>query len=587
MSNRNKESVARRMGVALALFAVALSGLTVSCKNCEDKGCNEEGGGGTGTTSSTTGTTTYTVYIDELGSFDPPELVIHDGDTVEWVLHDRRDSVIQADWTGDFPAVCSSPRAYDAADLAGPTARAPSGVYSLGPDEKGFEETPCLVCDDGTLKCCTDAGGAVHAAAANADGVCLCPTGTDRVSMDATWESESITGVFIRFRWSDVHLAPGTDDSSFDFEAVDAEIEKAVKHGKLYSLAFKAGADGTPSWIFDNGVTPVKVRNTDTTTCGQMISLGDPTDPVYQGHYFDLLRKVASHLKTRADWYRALAYIKPSGANLFTHENRLPNGCSLPADCDVCNNEVWALAGYTPTGLHGAPGYAGGVRGFYGEQTKLIAEEFPDKDMSYALIQAGFPIVNDQGAYEMADGMSSDGSVLPSGTQQTKEVLDNCWADLGWRFAIQHNGLGPGSANTLVASAPPGQVTGFQTNNDSKVGTPELLQETFGTLRDEAPQAVFMEIYEQRLWEAERTNNGLLVPDDAQAMNTNTVAEWNELLHARRTDAAIFPDLPDPFPLTFSHTFHRTIPSGPETLYYIHGAKCASAPQGWGSIVIE
>lgn len=65
--------------------------------------------------------------------------------------------------------------------------------------------------------------------------------------MDSTWQNPNITGVFIKIPWNDVHVGP----DEFDWTAMDREIAKAVQHGKLYILAFKAGELGTPKWIFD------------------------------------------------------------------------------------------------------------------------------------------------------------------------------------------------------------------------------------------------------------------------------------------------------------------------------------------------
>ena len=105
------------------------------------------------------------------------------------------------------------------------------------------------------------------------------------------------------------------------------------------------------------------------------MDLGSPADEAYGRYYFALLREVAKHIKEKNAWYRALAYIKPSGMNLFTDENRLPKNCT--PDCPICNTEEWAVKGdYTPAKL----------REFYQQQMKVLAEAFPDKDMSYMLI---------------------------------------------------------------------------------------------------------------------------------------------------------------------------------------------------------
>jgi hypothetical protein len=49
------------------------------------------------------------------------------------------------------------------------------------------------------------------------------------------------------------------------------------------------------------------------------------------------LTELARFLKSRADWYRALGYIRTSGADLFSHENRLPKNCVTGCPCDPCN----------------------------------------------------------------------------------------------------------------------------------------------------------------------------------------------------------------------------------------------------------
>jgi hypothetical protein len=119
----------------------------------------------------------------------------------------------------------------------------------------------------------------------------------------------------------------------------------------------------------------------------QRAYLGNPTDEAYQKLWGNLLEQVATFVKSRADWYRALAYFKISGANLLSEENRLPKHCT--PGCGVCNTEVWARAGYTPRKLYH----------FYNWQRQRIGELFPGKPMTYQLIQAGFPRVSDAGCW--------------------------------------------------------------------------------------------------------------------------------------------------------------------------------------------
>ena len=79
--------------------------------------------------------------------------------------------------------------------------------------------------------------------------------------MNATWQDPSLTGVFIRLLWSELQKAPGTADSSFDFMVLDREMNQAVKNGKVFSLSIKAGDDGTPLWLFTNGVTALSLQD--------------------------------------------------------------------------------------------------------------------------------------------------------------------------------------------------------------------------------------------------------------------------------------------------------------------------------------
>ena len=50
---------------------------------------------------------------------------------------------------------------------------------------------------------------------------------------------------------------------------MDREIANAVANGKVYSLSFKAGAEGTPAWIFEPmaagplAVPPVDLQDND------------------------------------------------------------------------------------------------------------------------------------------------------------------------------------------------------------------------------------------------------------------------------------------------------------------------------------
>ncbi len=519
---------------------------------------------------------TVSVKVNPDGSFSPAVVTIASGDTVEWTLNGAGDSIIPVNWDGLSSGVCSAVRPYSATDpndFTGPMPLAVSGIFALSPIDLGFAVVPAsTTCPLGITP------------AAVAGSQMLCRGSQSGATMDVTWQDPGLAGVFIRLLWKDVQTAPGTADSSFDFTVLDREVNKAVKNGKVYSLAIRAGDDGTPSWLFTNGVTPLQLQDSgdDTPDCGTRMTLGSPTEIAYQNRYFDLLRKVAAHIKSRADWYRALAYIKPSGANLLTHENRLPKRCT--AGC-ICNTQLFAQDGYTPAGLYA----------FYQAQTNLLVSEFPNKTMVYALIQDGFPRVNNNGGYETSSGTSSGGGSLPGNSEQTQTIIDNGQAAHGLLFAVAHNGLqtkktdnclsninGLGCPNKWVLQEGlEGQVTGWQTVNSDKVAnaadTDSALQNALSN-----SQGVYVELYEERFWEATHQPNGIVNPSGSG----RTMAQWATEFHNRRR--ALFPTLGDPFPPIYRHTFTRTLsqPTGNQTFYYIHGSKCGVGSAAPGAVVI-
>ena len=388
---------------------------------------------------------------------------------------------------------------------------------------------------------------------------------------DETWQSPSITGVFIRPRWDDVHLGPG----QFNWAQIDQEIDKAVRNGKVFSLGFKAGVKGTPPWIFDPAKTDAVVTRLDFgfRSDGKPAYYGSPTDANFRKHYFDLLKATAAHLRERNAWYRALAYIKPSGANLFTHENRLPNDTTEQL-------KIWATEGkYTPSALYE----------FYQQQEELLAAEFPDKDMDFALIQDGFPMINDFGEY--LGQASPPQHPLPNGAEQTETILNQGRINHGTRFVVAHNGLqrkpadcpgsgvhpiimdpkfhyvGSGCPNRWVLEQSAlGQLTGFQTTNDlqTEADVDSALQNAWDN-----SDGIYVELYERN---ASQARTGVLP-------SGNTLAQWAEHFHERRRTS--FPAIPDPFPMSYRHTFMRSRTSGePQELYFVNGSKCAVGAAG-------
>jgi len=262
-------------------------------------------------------------------------------------------------------------------------------------------------------------------------------------------------------------------------------------------------------------------------------------------------------LKQNSARYRALAYIKPSGANRATGENRLPTRCK--PGCAICNNQVWAEAGYQPSKLFA----------FYEDQIAHIAREFPGKSMSYMLIQAGFPIVGEAGCYEDAAGaIACPANVppaqrtVPRATRQTETIIDAAVAasPLGM-FVVEHQGLdaAPGSVNHWVTDVgATGKPTMFQTSAGGQVGTPAALGDTIQNLFDHSTASA-LEVYEERVWEADG-------PLGAAADPSRDIAYWNTALHERRR--AAYSELGDPAPATYEFTFRTVIPNSSDEIDY-------------------
>lgn len=507
------------------------------------------------------------VTVNADGTFSPMWTYIRSGDVVEWTLNNHTDTVIRSTWSGNWPAICSTPTPYEENNLnefTGPMPDSPGGLFSLSPNPKApgwglrVYQNSCGTFEDrGSV-------GAQH----------ICSAAMPGATLPSTWADPAITGVFIRLRWDQIEPFDGV----YDFYILDREINQAVANGKLYSLAFEAGAHGTPGWLFTSaGVTGHNFRDQgsnpdDAALCGARMTLGAPWDATYKQRYFDMLNGMAAHLKTRADWYRALAYVKPSGANLFTTENRLPNGCEV----GCCNDREWSGAGYRPSLLEG----------FYEEQFDVIDAAFPGKAMSYELIQAGFPRINAAGGFVDENGVLTAGMSQLGAHAQTEAIIDigsdpaNSYHD---RFAVQHCGLQPipaaacpgsdGCPNQWVIDAGvAGQPTVFQTQNITKIPDLPTLDAALRNAELNS-DATMVEIYEERVWEAQQLP-GPLDP----AGSGRDLAAWDQLLRDRRAA-----------PLTYRHTFVRTLAgSGNQLLYYVNGTKCGNAgAYQYGVIVIQ
>ena len=544
---------------------------------------------------------THVVKVNADGSFSPRTLYIKSGDTVRWEQLTRADSIIRV--TGDtaYPALCDRRAPFTATDpneITGPVPFAPSGVFVMGIHGPGYVESASTC--PGNLQ-----------SLASVPGKSLCLGAPYQSTMDATWKSPNNTGVFIRLLWKDVNPSAGV----YDFSVLQREMEKAIKSGKLFSLSIKAGANGTPDWIFTTnvngtarangggGVPRLSLQDTDEveTSCGISMDLGSPTNARYQQLYLQLMSETAKFIKSRGDWYRALAYIKTSGANLVSEENRLPKHCDsitvsgAQRPC-VCNPQVFSQNGFRPSGLYA----------YFDALTKQLRDQFPGKAIGYSLIQDGFPLINETGGYENRDGASSDRAPLPGSFELTQTVMDNGQRSLGSLFVVAHNGVQPKPARCNFEKVHPkpvttlegywpvgngcpnrwavregaeGQITGYQTTNSANgVATAAELDSSFQNMFDNT-DGIYFELYETLFWLGENTNNGVL------PLSGKSMGSWAEDLHKRRVDP-VYPKMfatGNPFPSTYSRTFT----AGPQTINYIHGMKCGLGNQEFGQIIID
>jgi hypothetical protein len=533
--------------------------------------------------------------VDAAGNISPQQDELHSGQTAVWTFATASpaNALVRQTWIDSHYAAAPYDPSY-VNEFMTPLPKGMSGIFVISETEGGLVEqtSPCVAQSetkatrtvDGTLwyLCTTDSS----------------PTAPHyQKTMDSTWANPAITGVFIRLKWSDLQTSPTTYNDSILLR----EVDKAVANGKLYSIAIKSGAenDATPSWLFypppaGAGLTPVMLDwNEDSPDSNTPLqAYGDPTDAIYRQLYFDMLSHVASVLKQDSARWRALAYVKLSGANSRSAENRLPSGCKTGRDA-TCNNKAWAEAGYTPDGLEL----------FYQEQMRRIAQEFPGKSMSFSLIQAGLPRVNNAGCYLDA----TDTNTCPLGVdplanpmigpfRQTENIINYARSTYGDDVAIAHLGLGPKpdfsdptkyavgtgcplplAPNGTYAHGPNGVGSGcpnkwatdvgavgglthFQTNNASGVGNSAQLASALDNMWSNSNSAM-LEIYEARAWEASDSILDRSLPPNQQ----HTLAEWNQRLHDRRR--ANFPALGDPAPRTISFTFTRS--KDPyETFYY-------------------
>ena len=175
-----------------------------------------------------------------------------------------------------------------------------------------------------------------------------------------------------------------------------------------------------------------------------------------------------------------------------------------------------------------------------------IEEAFPGKHQSFMLIQAGYPLIRDRSHYLEKDG---DTKGLPAGSEQTEGILKIRREKYPNSFVVPHNGIGvgpetsssgrachprgkersaPGCPNRWVLEQHElGVPTGWQTNNTERVANNTDLDRAFRNVADHT-SGRFLEIYEQRVWEANQRGGAL-----DKSGSGRTLAEWDSWLRER------------------------------------------------------
>jgi hypothetical protein len=380
------------------------------------------------------------------------------------------------------------------------------------------------------------------------------------------WESDLLTGVYYRFRWSDFEPnRPG----EYDWTDFDAAMDACVAANKLCAIGWKAGFKGTPQWLFDDR-NPDKIPGLKFPGTSKY-ALGSCAEPTYIERWNSFIAAAGERTRTRADWFRAVSYHKVAGINKWSAEAVYPWQDDDP-ERQLQYLETWATTGkYTPEAMYD----------FWRQTLPVAAAAFPGKAQSYQLIQGGYPRINNEGQWYGEPGVPN--SAVPGFSEQTTNVINAGPKLLGHLWTVQHNGLQKERAGTTcpnkdhidpdfpyVGSGCPNKWAqaayldndspiGYQTVNDlgwSNVGS--ALENMIGN-----SYGMFFETYQ-----------GFLIPnlDGRQVGPRGNLGDYNAGLHQRRSE--LFDGvLPEPFPSSWSHTFTFNSPGigGLERIFYTNG----------------
>ncbi len=255
-----------------------------------------------------------------------------------------------------------------------------------------------------------------------------------------------VDGVYIRLSWRALERRRGV----FNWQGLDAIVDRAVAQGKKISIGVRAGAH-SPMWLYNAGVPKL------TFTIGhhggrfgrcQEISLPAPWSEEYLKGFARMMDALAKHLRQRQA-YDLVRIVKLTGINQRTEELRLPAMVTeRPDSCQTAAVPVWQGAGYAPPKVMAA----------WKSLSAAINAAFPDKILALEVLENfDFPPFDENGQQVTFQD--------PRNFDIKQAIVADALQRFPGRFAIQWDGL---SAERVVPSVlkagEAGAIIGWQTN---------------------------------------------------------------------------------------------------------------------------
>lgn len=162
-------------------------------------------------------------------------------------------------------------------------------------------------------------------------------TGVGRSISDAALTNQNISGITVRASWTDVEA----QKSVYDWNYVDAQLDRIRAAGKQASLIVVNGGMASPSWLFDEGVETFSFVNTNgyQSSYRQQVRIPVFWDPVLLGHQKRLIAEMGKRFASRPE----LRSVSAQCANASTDDWRIPGSAE-----DIA---AWTRLGFDPDRL--------------------------------------------------------------------------------------------------------------------------------------------------------------------------------------------------------------------------------------------